>query len=430
MKADQEDGAPPPGLPVGAWYRPMVARATDEEHRSATVLELFFDLCFVVAVASAASALHHEVAADHVGDGVVGYATVFFAIWWAWMNFTWFASAYDTDDVAYRLTTLVQIAGALILAAGVPEAMAGGDFEVITVGYVVMRLAMVTQWLRAAATDPPHRRSALRFAAGIVAVQVGWVLRLLLPEGLGYASFLVLVAAELAVPIWAERAAPTTWHPRHIAERYGLFTLIVLGECVLASTLAIQTALEEDAALVDLATTAAGGLLTVFGMWWLYFAKESHQLLTSLRAADHLGVRPLPGVRLGRGRRGRAGRQRRLPHRPRGHRAPGGGRRLHHPGGRVPPGRLGTGGATPPPGPLAHHPGARHRRPGPGLDPGPGAGPGHRPAGGGHDRGLPGRPPPPGGHRGAVAQLGTDQEPSPAMSWLASSGPQVPGSYS
>ena len=279
------DGARPPGSPAGAWYRRMLARATDEEHRSATVLELFFDLCFVVAVASAASALHHEVAADHVGDGVVGYVTVFFAIWWAWMNFTWFASAYDTDDVPYRLTTLVQIAGALILAAGVPEAMAGGDFAVITLGYVVMRLAMVTQWLRAAGSDPPHRRSALRYAVGISALQVGWVLRLFLPEGLGYAGFLVLVAVELAVPIWAERAAPTTWHPRHIAERYGLFTLIVLGECVLASSLAIQTALEEDAALTDLATTAAGGLLTVFGMWWLYFAKESHEFLTSLRVA-------------------------------------------------------------------------------------------------------------------------------------------------
>jgi low temperature requirement protein LtrA len=262
----------------------MVARSTDEEHRSATVLELFFDLCFVVAVAQVASALHHEVAADHVGDGVVGYATLFFAIWWAWMNFTWFASAYDTDDVPYRLTTLVQIAGALILAAGVPEAMDGDNFAAITVGYVVMRLAMVTQWLRAAHADPPHRRSSLRFAAGIAVVQVGWVLRLLLPVGLGQAGFLVLAAAELAVPIWAERAAPTSWHPRHIAERYGLFTLIVLGECVLASTLAIESALGEDAALADLATTAAGGLLTVFGMWWLYFAKESAQFLTSLRA--------------------------------------------------------------------------------------------------------------------------------------------------
>jgi low temperature requirement protein LtrA len=282
--ADQVDRGRAPATAGGAWYRPMVARPTDEEHRSATALELFFDLCFVVAVAQAAFALHHQVAGNHVREGVVGYVMVFFAIWWAWMNFTWFASAYDTDDIPYRLTTLVQIAGALVLAAGVPQAMDGSDFTVITFGYVVMRLAMVTQWLRAAGGDPPHRRSSLRFAAGITLVQLGWVLRLLLPEGLGMASFLVLVACELVVPIWAERAAPTTWHPHHIAERYGLFTLIVLGECVLASTLAIQSALAADAVLADLATTAAGGLLTVFGMWWLYFSKESHEFLTSLRA--------------------------------------------------------------------------------------------------------------------------------------------------
>ena len=284
MRADQAGGAPSPPAAGGVWYRPMVARPPGERHRSATALELFFDLCFVVAVAQAGSGLHHLVAAGHVGDGVLGYATVFFAIWWAWMNFTWFASAYDTDDIAYRLTTLVQIAGALILAAGVPDAMDGANFAVVTAGYVVMRLAMVTQWLRAAAGDPPHRRSSMRFAAGIAAVQVGWVLRLLLPEKLAMAGLAVLVAAELAVPIWAERAAPTTWHPRHIAERYSLFTLIVLGESVLAATLAIQTALDADTAFVDLATTAAGGLLTVFGMWWLYFAKEAHELLTSLRA--------------------------------------------------------------------------------------------------------------------------------------------------
>src|SRR5215211_4708723 len=264
--------------------RRMAPRDRDELDRSATPLELLFDLCFVVAVAQAADRLHHALAQGRIAGAVVSYGSVFFAIWWAWMNFTWFASAYDTDDIAYRVTTLVQIAGALILAAGVPDAMDGSDFAAITVGYVVMRLAMVTQWLRAAGGDPPHRRSSLRFAAGIALVQLGWVLRLLLPAGLGQAGFLVLVACELAVPIWAERAAPTSWHPRHIAERYGLFTLIVLGECVLSSTLAIEAALAEDAALADLATTAAGGLLTVFGMWWLYFAKESAQFLTSLRA--------------------------------------------------------------------------------------------------------------------------------------------------
>jgi low temperature requirement protein LtrA len=263
----------------------MVARSADEEHRTATVLELFFDLCFVVAVAQAASGLHHAVAEDHIGEGVAGYVLVFFAIWWAWMNFTWFASAYDTDDIAYRLTTLVQIAGALILAAGVPRGMEARDFAVATLGYVVMRLAMVTQWLRAAGADAPRRPSCLRYAAGITAVQLGWIARLALTHGWDMVGFAVLAVAELAVPIWAERAAPTTWHPHHIAERYGLFTLIVLGESVLAATLAIQSALDADAALADLATTAVGGLLTVFTMWWLYFAKEAERLLTSLRAA-------------------------------------------------------------------------------------------------------------------------------------------------
>ena len=93
---------------------------------------------------------------------------VFFAIWWAWMNFTWFASAYDTDDVPYRLTVLVQIAGSLVMAAGIPRVFDDGDSaRSIVIGYVIMRLAMVTQWLRAAASDPPrraHRRCGTRSA--------------------------------------------------------------------------------------------------------------------------------------------------------------------------------------------------------------------------------------------------------------------------
>jgi low temperature requirement protein LtrA len=189
----------------------MRARRPDQEHRPATALELFFDLCFVVAVAQAASRLHHDLSENHIGHGVSGYLLVFFAIWWAWMNFTWFASAYDCDDAPYRVATFVQIAGALILAAGVPRAFDHADFTVMTLGYVVMRLAGVTQWLRAAGSDPQRRATALRYAAGVALVQLGWVARLALPESWFLAGFLVLVAAELLVPIVAERATPTTW---------------------------------------------------------------------------------------------------------------------------------------------------------------------------------------------------------------------------
>ncbi|MEU1184124.1 low temperature requirement protein A [Streptomyces sp. NPDC005820] len=270
---------------ASAWYRPMRVRPSGEEHRTATALELFFDLCFVAAVAQAASAFEHELAEGRFGHGLLGYALVFFAIWWAWMNFTWFASAYDTDDVPYRLFTLVQIAGALMMAAGIAKALEHQDFTVVTWGYVVMRLAMVAQWLRAAHTDREHRRSALRYALGILVLEAGWLARLTLPHDGGGATFVVLALGELAVPVWAERAPGTAWHPHHIAERYGLFTLIVLGESIMAATLAVRTALQAGAALGTVLAVASGGLVTVFALWWLYFAQDVPKRLAGLTTA-------------------------------------------------------------------------------------------------------------------------------------------------
>ncbi|WP_433120753.1 low temperature requirement protein A [Micromonospora sp. CA-246542] len=254
---------------VRPFYRPMRPRRRDEPHRAATPLELFFDLCFVVAVAQAASALHHDVAEGHLDHALRSYLMVFFAIWWSWMNFTWFASAYDTDDDVYRITTLVQITGALILAAGVPRAFTEGDFTVITYGYVVMRLAAVVQWSRAAAGDPAHRAAARRYAIGVTVVQLGWLLRLALPDGWAMVTFLLLAFADLLVPAVAERPGMTPWHPGHIGERYGLFTLIVLGEAVLAISVAIQTGL--DAGDHGLWALAAAGAVIVYALWWLYF---------------------------------------------------------------------------------------------------------------------------------------------------------------
>ncbi|MDQ0809583.1 low temperature requirement protein LtrA [Streptomyces sp. B3I7] len=271
--------------PSSAWYRPMLARHAGEDHRTSSSLELFFDLCFVAAVAQASSAFEHEIAAGRSLHGLLGYALVFFAIWWAWMNFTWFASAYDTDDVPYRLLTLVQITGALVMAAGATEALARGDFTVITWGYVIMRLAMVTQWLRAAYTDRQRRRSALRYALGILVLQVGWLVRLLLPHDGGIVSFAALAVGELAVPVWAERAVGTTWHPQHIAERYGLFTLIVLGESVMAAGLAVRTALDTHQETGSVLTIALGGILTVFALWWLYFAQDAPRRLRTQSTA-------------------------------------------------------------------------------------------------------------------------------------------------
>ncbi|MFI5609129.1 low temperature requirement protein A [Amycolatopsis sp. NPDC051903] len=255
----------------------MRSRDSGENHRASTPLELLFDLCFVVAVGAASADLHHALAEGHVGHGVVSYAMVFFAIWWGWLNFSWFASAFDTDDVPYRLATLVQIAGGLTVAAGVDRAFEG-DFRVVVVGYVLMRLAMVTQWLRAAKSEPECRKTALWYACGITVVQVLWVLDVLL--GLSGTTavvvFAALVVCEIAVPSLAETRGGTSWHPHHIAERYGLFTLIVLGEVVLSATNAVKEGVSEGEHVGTLIGLAVAGLVLVFSMWWLYFDQPGH----------------------------------------------------------------------------------------------------------------------------------------------------------
>lgn len=261
----------------------MRPRDPAERHRVATSLELLFDLTFVVAVARVAAQLAHAIGADTIGHGLVGYLAVFFAIWWAWMNFTWFASAYDIDDVPYRLLTLIQMAGVLVLAAGVPAAFDHSDFRAITFGYVVMRVAMILQWLRAAAVDDVRRNTALGYAGGIFVVQVGWVARLVLPDRFALAAFLVLAAAEVSVPLLTERQGMTPWHPHHVAERYGLFTIIVLGESVTASSNAVSGLFQREGLSADLMLLAGGGLVLLFGMWWLYFNHETGEALEENR---------------------------------------------------------------------------------------------------------------------------------------------------
>jgi low temperature requirement protein LtrA len=272
----------------------MSARATDEPHRASSQLELLFDLTFVIAVAALA---HHFAAAIAGGHGlgtIVPFLQVFFAVWWAWVNFTWFASAFDTDDVPFRLLTLLQMAGVLVLAAGVPAALEHGDYRAVTYGYAIMRIGLVAHWLRAAIEDPSSRGTALRYVAGITTLEVAWLLRLAadeagwLPDSARLAVYAGLVACELAVPVWAERRHPTSWHPHHIAERYGLFAIILFGEGIFAASMGVERALAAAGATVPLVAIAAAALALVFTLWWLYFLQEAGDGLVIHRERSYI----------------------------------------------------------------------------------------------------------------------------------------------
>ena len=273
--------------------RRMAGRDPGEKHRAATPLELLFDLTLVVAFAQAGNETAHLIAEGHVGSAIIAFAFISFAVVWAWINFSWFASAFDTDDWFYRVTTMVQMIGVIVLALGIPQVFEsidhGGaiDNTVVVAGYVVMRVAMLAQWLRVAVQDPKYRRVALGYAGSLAIAQVGWVAAIFLEMPLETAApvLTVLYAIELVGPILAERkGGGTPWHPHHIAERYGLLMIVTLGEGILGTIAAVSVLVHNVGWSAEAVLISIAGVGLTFGLWWNYFIVPSADVLERFRA--------------------------------------------------------------------------------------------------------------------------------------------------
>lgn len=284
----------PGDIGSGGAHRPvrMSGRDTAEPHRPATPLELLFDLAFVVSFGIAGDQFAHTIADGHWQSGLLAMAFAIASISWAWMNFSWFASAYDTDDWIYRLTTLVQMIGVIVLALGLPAWFASFESgnstgnSVSLSGYVIMRLAMIIHWLRAMKQDPERRWTALTYVLFVGAAQVGWIVLTLTSQS--SAQFVVLAVGlllvEMAGPVLAERKTDgTPWHARHIAERHGLLAIIALGEVIFGTVAAVNALIERQGLSADAILVVVAGMGLAFGLWWIYFLLPSGAVLERRR---------------------------------------------------------------------------------------------------------------------------------------------------
>ncbi len=281
--------SPPPRRAIGiAFPGGATMRDHDIDDRPSTPLELLFDLCFVVAVAVLASELDHGIVDGHGWEAAATYALLFVPIWWAWMSYTWFATAFSHDDALTRLLTLLQMGGVLAVAAAIPTAWEG-DLLPFSVAYAAMRLPLILQWLRSGRNDVVHRAFAFTYAAGSVLAQVLWVVGSALPTPGTAALFVAALAVELVTPVLAVQRSPDqVYHPGHIAERYGLFTIIVLGETILAVSVGLRDALDGEGGLGSAPVVVAAALVIAFGLWWIYFDVLGRDALTRNRKAAFL----------------------------------------------------------------------------------------------------------------------------------------------
>ncbi|MDN5791095.1 MAG: low temperature requirement protein A [Micrococcales bacterium] len=222
----------------------MSGRDPEESGRVSSPLELLFDLTFVVAVGTAASQFAGLLVLGHVGAATAAFVMAMFAIGVAWINYSWFASAFATDDWLFRVLTMLQMVGVVIFSLGLPALFRsvdeGGHLELraMVIGYVVMRVAMIAQWWRVALESAPYRRVAMANIRWTAVAQVGWVALAFvrMPATVVIGVFLALAVLELLLPVLSQGAASgTPWHPHHVAERYSLFAIITLGEGVVGT---------------------------------------------------------------------------------------------------------------------------------------------------------------------------------------------------
>ncbi|GAA2674492.1 low temperature requirement protein A [Actinoplanes palleronii] len=234
-----------------------------DANRSATRLELFFDLAFVLFVARCADLL----AADESWSGGFRFTAILVAGWWAWASTTLYANRFDTDDAIFRLLTLTGMGGVIMMAAAAQQAI-GPHAVWFAIGYALLRVVLVLGYLRVWRTLPEARPGIRPYLWGHSAGAACWLISIAVPGPARYALWAVGVLLDLLGPTLAARVkdAPPL-HMEHLPERFGLFVILVLGESVAATVMGLRDGKWSAEVLV----TATFAFLAAAALWWSYF---------------------------------------------------------------------------------------------------------------------------------------------------------------
>lgn len=232
--------------------------------RPVSWLELFFDLIFVAAIAQVGTPLSH----DYSLSGLARYTFLFFLIWWAWLGHSMYSTRFETDDTLQRLLTLLQIFAAAIMAANAGNALSSRDSAGFGAAYAVMRIVLVAQYIRARRLDGA-RSLATIYATGFGFAAMLWVAAAFFDTPARFYVWTAALLIDLATPWFAvEHTHKLPPDAAHLPERFGLFTIILLGESVTAVMHGIES---QEGWFASAAISAFVGLALAFGYWWWYF---------------------------------------------------------------------------------------------------------------------------------------------------------------
>lgn len=264
------------------WWKPPRLRIgqTSKTERHATWLELFYDLVFVVTITQ----LSHHLSTDLSLSGILGFVALFVPIWWAWIGATFYATRFDTDDVGQRLLTLIQMIAIVVLAIHVDHGFAEQSAG-FALAYAIVRGGIILSYLRAYLHVRVARALIRHYLIGFTIAASLWLISVFVPIPFWFGFWAVGMLIDIATPISAGQLhAKLTPHPAYLSERFGLFTIIVLGESIMA----VISSLSEQQWQFVTAITGVFGLSIAFSLGWLYFDNLSSRAIEAAHTRNRI----------------------------------------------------------------------------------------------------------------------------------------------
>lgn len=234
-----------------------------EGRRHATWTELFYDLVFVVAVA----ALGVRLLENTSWPGFGAFIGFFIPIWWAWASYTFYADRFDTDDFGQRVLAVAQMITIALMAGSISGDTADSSVA-FAASYVVTRLILIVMYARARKHVPITRQLITGYLRGFSAEVVIWAISIFTPTPFRYWLWAIGLAVSVATPfILRKIQAKVPLDVEHLPERFGLFTILVLGESMAATVVAIS----KSNWSLELVVNSALAVAIAAGLWWMYF---------------------------------------------------------------------------------------------------------------------------------------------------------------
>jgi low temperature requirement protein LtrA len=241
--------------------RPPQLRTSED--RTASRLELFFDLAYVLVFAELATTF----AKDLSWHGAGVFAALFAVTWWSWVTTTLYANRFDTNDVIYRLAKLGGTAAVMGMAASGPEAI-DKQATTFTLCYLATRLLLLALYARAYRHVTDARPTIRIYLAGTGAGAALWAVSLAVPGNLRHVLWAVGILVEVVAPVLATKfGGGVPLHLEHLPERFGLFVILVLGESVASMVHGVH----DTKWVLRAVLVATVAFVVVAALWWNYF---------------------------------------------------------------------------------------------------------------------------------------------------------------